>query len=184
MPLLSTSTQRPDLSGPRGAQFEPFTAFARFVPNKGFGRRLEAVRDLEKQAQFVEDELLLAGLNIATPVAFTPQFQAVPARFTIVGFVDVSVGSAAPDENAPPVTPTATVIHSGTAFGEATSVLTPPQGQQGHGDNPTAQNVTDVVNLKSSLEAASPGLDVFYIEYKGVKYGQQPNRSGFFGFNG
>ena len=182
MTLLSHSTRRPSLDGPREPKHEPFTAFARVVPTRGFGRRFEMIRDLEKKAQIVEDDLNDAGFNIALPVAFTHPFQQVPARLTIVGFVEVGVGSVGESGNFAPVTPTQGVIHSGTVIGEKTELKTPPQGNQGWGDDPTSGNMTDVMELKASLEDASTGLEVFYIEYKGVKYGQHPNRKGFFSF--
>lgn len=185
MTLYSTSTSRPSLSGPQGVKHHPFVAYIRVVPERGDGRRFVYYRDQEKIANRVEMDLLNADFNIATPVAWTPQFQNAPARLTIVGFVEKadqgSFESTAPD-NRPPVVPEVKIIHSGTVDGEKTSVMTPIQGTQSWGDTPTAQNMADVADLKSALEAASPGIEVMYIQYQGVRYGQLPNKKGFFSF--
>jgi hypothetical protein len=176
MTLYSTSTRMPALSGPQGTKYEPFVAYAKVVPSRAFGRKAEYHRDLEKKAQKVEDDLIDAGFNVAAPVLFVPQVGQAPARLTIVGFV------ASSDSTRPPVVPTAKIIHSGSTDAEKTSVMTPVQGTQGWGDLPTTKNQNDVADLKVALETASPGIDIFYISYNGVKYGQLPNLKGFMGF--
>lgn len=183
MSLYSTSPRIPPLGGPRSTKFEPFVAYARVTPDREDGRRFVYYRGLENAAQKVEEDLIDAGFHIATPIAFTPQFQQAPARLTIVGFVETTENSGTTEENNnPPVTPTAKIIHSGTVDGEKTSVQTPIQGNQGWGDNPTAANQTNVMNLKADLEAASSGIEIFYINYNGVRYGTLPNKKGFFSF--
>ena len=176
MALLSSSSQRPLLSGPQAIKHTQFVAYAKVIPDLGFGRRVEMWRDLEKKAQMVEEDLQDAGFNLALPVAFSPQFQQVPARLTIYGFI------ANTNENVAPITPSATVIHSGTIEGEKTAILTPPQGDQNRDDKPTATTLTSVAELKNALELASPGLDIFYLSFNGVRFGQQPNRKGFLSF--
>jgi hypothetical protein len=64
----------------------PFTASLKIVPVKG--KRFETYRDLEKEANSIEDALLaMCGVvtDITKPVAFTPQFGNKTARLTISG---------------------------------------------------------------------------------------------------
>jgi len=174
--LYSTSTRIPNMMGPASTSYEPFVAYATMSGDVKLNRKFEIIRDLETKAHKIEDALFDAGFNIARPVAFTIRIGQQPARFTIVGFVSSS------DANKPPVTPTATIIHSGSIQGEKTAVMTPVQGTQEWGDEPTLKNRQDAVDLKTNLEAVVVGMTVFYVEYNGVKYGQKPNRNGFHSF--
>jgi len=77
------------------ARYIPFTAYARIVPDTGFGRRFERIRDREKLADLIEDRLraideditaiTIEEYDIAFPIASTPQFGNKPARVTIHG---------------------------------------------------------------------------------------------------
>ena len=51
MTRLSTHTLVPSLRGPGQKQFIPFTVFVRVVPDLGFGKRFEMIRDIEKKAE-------------------------------------------------------------------------------------------------------------------------------------
>lgn len=169
--------------GPVHTRHEPFIVYVKVVPNRGFGRRFEYYRDTERLALKVERELVDAGFNIATPVAWTPQFQNAPARLTIVGFVSrADSTSLTTDDNQNPMTPGVEIIHSGTIDGEKTAKMTPVNGTQTWGDPPTSVNRSRVSALKSAIEAASTGIDIIYIDYNGVKYGQLPNKKGFRSF--
>lgn len=183
MPLYSTSTSKPSFMGPVHTKHEPFIVYAKVVPSRGYGRRFEYYRSLERLALKVEDELMDAGFNIATPVAWTPQFGNAPARLTIVGFVSrADSATLTTDDNVPPLTPGVEIIHSGTVDGEFTDVMTPVNGTQTWGDEPTSVNRSRVSALKSAIEVASTGIDIIYIDYNGVKYGQLPNKKGFRSF--
>jgi hypothetical protein len=192
MTLYSSDPRIGAIGGPQETAYPPFIVYARVVPVIASGRRREFVHDLEKKAQMIETALVKAGFNLAIPVAFTPNFRQSPSRVTIVGFDKVSTeagGSFPLDPNVPPVTPTHSIIHSGTVEGEKTSVLKSVQGIQTYGDNPTAANQLSVKALKSAIEAAvatitptPPSFKIFYIDYNGVKYGQLPPKKGFFSF--
>ena len=179
MNFYSTSTGEPNPMGPVALKFQPFTVCARVVPSTGYGRRFESVRDLERLAlnlyNEIEPDMVSAGITISAPFSVTPQFGNMPARITFNGF-------AAPvaAENISPVTPTATIIHSGSVDGEKTSVMTPYQGTQGWGDKPTAAVIARVLVLKNALLAASPTLEIIYINYNGVRFGNFPGKTGFF----
>ena len=181
--LYSTSSRQPALGGPRGTKSEPFVVYARIVPEKGDGRRFVYVRDMEREADRVErlltDMPVSAGdvFDIALPIAFTPQVGQQPARLTITGFRQSTVA------NQPPVEPEAQVIHSGTVDGEKTAVMDPVQGNQNHGDTPTAANMSAALALKDDLESAVTGLVVMGMVYQGVRYGTMPNKKGFFSWS-
>ena len=184
MPLYSSSTRKPNQMGPVHDKQIPFVAHFAVVPDTGFGRRMEYYRALETIAVKAETALLDATFNIATPVAWTPQMGQAPARLTVVGFAgeeDLLGGTTGDPAVDAPVNPGVEIIHSGTVDGEQTEVKTPPQGTQTWGDTPSDTNQSYVVTLKSALETTT-GLTVTYLELNGVKYGQIPNRKGFFSF--
>lgn len=186
MSLYSSDPRIGPIGGPRIGNFLPFIAYARIVPVIATTRRREYWHDMEKKAQAVEDALLNASFRIAVPVAFTPTFRQAPARLTIVGFWPAT-------SVAEPLTPKITIIHSGSVEGEKTSVMTPPNGTQTWGDNPTAANMAATKALKTALEAAFATItvnavpktwscEIFYMDVDSVKYGQLPNKKGFFSF--
>lgn len=187
--LYASSTRKPNQMGPVSDKQVPFTVFAHYpssvVESVGFRRRFEVYRDLEKGSIRIEDALLDAGFNIATPVAFTFQMAQIPARYTIVGYASEAdlLGTAAGDPVVDPgLEPDSKLIHSGTIDGEKTAVTEPFQGNQGWGDDPTDTNRSYALTLKSAMESAVPNLRIFYMEINGVKYGQIPNRHGFQSF--
>lgn len=93
MTRLSENTLVPQAN--TQARYVPFTAYARIVPDTGFGRRFERIRDREKIADDIEDRLrdideditvvTIEDYDIAFPIASTPQFGNKPARVTIHG---------------------------------------------------------------------------------------------------
>lgn len=186
MTLYSSDPRIGAIGGPQATGFHPYVVYARILPKIASGRRREFVHDMEKIAQAIETALLNANFKIAVPVAFTPNFRRAPSRVTIVGFDPVSTLTT---PNTTPVTPTHSIIHSGTVEGEKTSKLHSVQGIQTYGDNPTAANMAAVKALKAAIEVAvatitptPPAFKIFYIEYNGVKYGQLPPKKGFFTF--
>ena len=184
---LSLNTEIPS---PRAAQNEvyvPFVAHVRLVPELGTGKRRTMERSLQKQARRIQqsldaaisDGILSVPLNIASPVAWTPQFGNFTARATIVGFAQV-------DRDPGEVHPTTDVdeIHSGTDQGEKTSPINVNKG----GSLAAGQDTQDwldieVTALREALaDALNPATNpdariafditgIVHIEYNGVKYG-------------
>jgi hypothetical protein len=191
MSLYSSDPRIGNIGGPDIGKFVPFIVYGRIVPVIATTRRREYWHDMEKKAQAIEDALLVtAGLHIATPVATTPTFRQAPARVTIVGFYDNDSNPTELGFNpAEPLVPKHRVIHSGTVEGEKTSILQPPNGTQTWGDVPTALNMAQTKALKSLIETAvstipnkSWAFNIFYMDVASVKYGQLPNKKGFFSF--
>lgn len=150
----------------------PFKVFLRFVPNTD-GRRFTKIRDMEKIAAIIEDELLDSGMNLATPVAFTLQFGQHTGRFTVVGFWPkaLSRGNAA-------ATSAVNIITDGTVPGERTHA---ESGDVGGGNLSYGQDVTtsvnnEVVNFIIELKARSATLnsrtEIEFIDYNGIKFGR------------
>lgn len=146
----------------------PFRVYAKITPSHVTGKRMVYMRDGQKIASFIETDLKASGFNIAEPVAFTNQIGQNPARVTIIGFwpIDRTVS--------PNTSPTTAVhlIHSGTDPGEKTAVMSASVG----GSTSWGQDVLDRVDdealvLKKALETSSDLLDVYFMDYNGVKYG-------------
>lgn len=162
MTRLSTHTLVPSLRGPGQKQFIPFTAFAFVVPDLGFGKRFEMVRDLEKQADLVEDGLdglssETSGIDFdfAKPVLFTHQFADKTARLTIHGNVTGL-------DRAKIFIAESLVIHSGE-FKTGTGSVTAPKRV------PTAELNSAVAALKTILEIL---VDISRIEIAGFIFGK------------
>lgn len=192
MSLYSSDVRFGNIGGPDTGKFIPFIAYARIVPVVATTRRREYWHDMERKAQAIEDALLgTAGLHIASPVAATPSFRQAPARVTIVGFY---ANDSNPTENPgftviEPLVNTSSVISSGTVEGEKTFVNQSINGTQTWGDAPTAQNMAQTKALKSLIETAvgtipfkTWAFNIFYMDVASVKYGQLPNKKGFFSF--
>lgn len=190
MSLYSSDPRIGSIGGPTHGNFVPFIVYARIVPVVARDPHREYWHDMEKKAQAIEDALLNADFNIATPVAYTPSFRQAPARVTIVGFYDNSMNPSNPTfVPAEPLVPTATIIHSGTVEGEKTERMVPINGTQTWGDNPTAMNMAITKALKADIEAVVAAIplktwafNIFYMDVASVKYGQLPNKKGFFSF--
>lgn len=190
MSLYSSNPRFGNIGGPETGKMVPFIVYARIVPVIATTRRQEYWYDMERKAQAIEDAIEAhTVLNIATPVAFTPTFRQAPARVTIVGFYDDTTNPSAPEAPvAEPLVPKRSVIHSGTVEGEKTSVVHAINGTQTWGDKPTAQNMAQTKTIKAAIEAAvgtiAPAFDftIFYMDVGSVKYGQLPNKKGFFSF--
>ncbi len=172
----TNSTQPQTNSAPMNTQI-PFTAYLRVVPADGDGRRMVKVRDQQLTAKLIEDDLVDAGWNIATPVAFKPQFGAKQAEIIVEGFFERDeVGSEPSDvPNFQPVTDTA-VITAGTVPGEKTAVV---EGNVGGslswGQDTTTQLDTLCDDLRTALTIDSDQIgEVALIErirIMGVDYG-------------
>lgn len=185
--LLSFNTENPSSTAAQNEVFIPFVAYVRLIPELGSGKRATMVRSLQKQARriqqsieaAIDDNLLSPSINIASPVAFTPQFGNYTARATIVGFVET-------DRNADEKVPTTNIdeIHSGTDQGEKTALIDGNKGGSlAAGQDTQAYLDAEVTLLRQALADAlnpsvNPGariafdlIDIVHIEYNGVKYG-------------
>lgn len=178
MPNLSTTPTQPAPWGGRDNTFIPFTAHVRIVPDRATGKRWSLWRNLEKIALRVEDDLVSAGLNIATPVAFTPQIGDFSARLTIVGFVEksqVSVNDGGDGRKPEAPTTNIDLIHSGTDPDEKTDLIDGNRGGSLHeAQDPTTtvrDEVDELVDLLNSSTAQFDLEDIIHVEYNGVKYG-------------
>ncbi len=138
-----------------------FKAFVELVPLEG--KRWETLRDMERVANDVEAAIVagLSTINIATPVAFTPQFGNKTARLTVVGTVREDAAIRADRTDA--------------TFDHDNSIIS---GQVG-GPNMARTEPTDatdaaVKRLKTLLESASAHLlnHIYRIEYAGCVYGE------------
>ncbi len=177
MPNLSTTPTQPAPWGARSNTFIPFTAHIRIIPNHATGKRWSLWRNLEKIALNIELDLVAAGLNIATPVAFTPQVGDFGARLTVVGFLERSQlqGTAGDDRSPVPPTTNIDLIHSGVDVGEATGLIDGNRGGSlSEAQDPIAEVRDEAVMVRDLLDASSDLFeleDVVYVEYNGVKYG-------------
>jgi hypothetical protein len=176
MPKLSMHHGAADSVSPtaaRDAVHIPFVARIRLVPKRGTGKRFDAWRNLEKASTRVETQLVAANWNIATPIAFTPQFGDFEAHLTIVGFRQKSASTDGREVIAP--TTDVTEIHSGTDSVDKTAeVLVNKGGSLSKGQDTVAVVDTEVGELISDLGLATTVFgveDIVHVEYNGVKYG-------------
>jgi hypothetical protein len=136
-----------------------FKVFANLVPLEG--KRWETIRDMERVANEVEAAIIagLPTINIATPIAFTPQFGSKTARITIVGTVREDDPLRADRTNA--------------TFDHDNAIMS---GQIGGPNMARTDPLVDaaVKRLKSLLEGSSSHLlnHIYRIEYAGCVYGE------------
>lgn len=186
MPNLSTTPTQVTSTAAQDAVHIPYTVHIRITPDLAKGKRMSHFRNLEKKALRVEQDLLAAGLNIATPLAFTPQFGDFGARLTVIGFDQIS--AVADGDNAAPTTDIR-VIHSqgdGIEPDEPTAIVVGNRGGSLYeAQDPTAVNDARAAVLISTMLAAATTVtltnttlrfearDIVHIEYNGVKYGMK-----------
>lgn len=166
------------------AKFIPFTVHVRVVPDRGFGKRFENIRDLQKIATQVYSELDSdADLEIASPgggqhqsfkglggwsgatnaMAAKPQIGESPAQLMIAGFLSST-------DNNNPVHPDKPVIHTGD-YQEGVG------GGHGWTANPTTAADGYATTIKGKVETAvtailgSADWNVFRIDVAGIVYG-------------
>lgn len=173
MPNLSTTPTQPSPGAAQEDVYIPFIAHIRVVPDLATGKRWSLIRNLEKIALRVENDLVGAGFNIATPVPYTVQFGDFAARLTIVGFVSKSV--VTDGRRTSPPTTNIDLIHSGTDPNEKTGLIDGNRGGTlSEGQDPLPIIDTEVAELRAALDAASTLFDlddIIHVEYNGVKYG-------------
>ena len=187
--LLSMDSEELTSTEAQKKFYVPFVAHVRLVPNLGTGKRADMLRNLQKAAKRAEtsiqnatdNNLFSRPINIASPIAWTPQFGDYSARLTIIGFVELD--TVTDRHNAAPTT-NVNIIHSGTDQGEKTSVVHGNHGGSlSEAQDPTAAVVSEASALRLDLAVAlststnTPGLpgfviqDIMHIEYSGVKFG-------------
>jgi hypothetical protein len=188
MPNLSTTSTQPTPWDARRNTFVPFTAHIRITPDHATGKRWSLWRNLEKIALRVENDLIDAGLNIATPIAFTPQIGDFTARLTIVGFLERSQLSIADGgDGRSPIAPTTNIdfIHSGVDPGESTSLIDGNRGGSlSEGQDPIIDVRNEVIILLDLLNSSTDQFNlenIIHVEYNGVKYGFKKQGSRSFG---
>jgi hypothetical protein len=159
----STETHYNEQSGPRSKQV-PFRVYAEIYPDPEVsGNRWETVREWNAWAEDVQEDLVDAGINIALPVAFTPQFAAAPARVTLHGFYDIgqtdNIGK-----------PTTSDVNVDSPGGIKTGNK---GGSLSRGQVPTAFTQSEVADLKSTIEGLiTAAVTIFKIDYNGTIYGR------------
>jgi hypothetical protein len=170
---LSMETINPSFGDAQDALHIPFTAHIRVVPSLGTGKRRQMLAELRKKARLVEADLLAAGFNIATPVAYTPQIGDSTARLTITGFLERS--RAVNNRQATAPTEDVKIIGTGNDQGQRTAEITGNVGGSlSWGQDPTVQTDNEVKLLREAMDNASTEYtlkDIIHIEYNGVKYG-------------
>jgi hypothetical protein len=178
MTRLSNDPLQPNVAGEYFGGWANFTVFVRVEPSLANGKRFEYVRNLEKIANRVEDDIraLIAvggaggsfggsnGLQIGMPgpVLATPQFAQKPARLTITGFMLSGKRVLSP-----------LTERSIDSDGQVMTGPSTTGGTINPDVAPTADQDDDVRILKAALEAASADIsgNIFRIELNGVLYG-------------
>lgn len=172
MPKYSTSPSQPAPTAARDSIHIPFVVQSRIIPDLATGKRWSLYRNLEKLALRVETKLKNAGFNIATPVAFTPQFGDRTARLTIVGFVEKSRLTDLRTNESP--TTDIRVINSGVDVGEKTTIFKINKGGSlSEAQDPTTTVDNEVLALITAIvnSGALTADQIISVEYNGVKYG-------------
>lgn len=171
-----TNSSQVNSFGPHNTHI-PFVVHLRIAP-AGDGRRGVRVRDMQSTARMIEDDLTDAGWNIATPVAFKPQFGQSSAEINLVGFFERDEAGSEPSDvpNFAPVTDVQ-VIADGTVPGEKTALVTGNVGGSlSWGQDTVSMLDTLVSDLKTALtvDSAIIGEVATFerIEIMGVKYGR------------
>jgi hypothetical protein len=165
MPHYSTSLIQPAANEALGDKHVPFTAFLRIVPIRG--KRFETVRDMEKIAYRVEENLehlcssgsftAPVSFDFAKPVAFTPQFGDKTARLTIHGHAC----------KIPNFTKTPDGLHNKDT---SDGILTGPGGGNAVNRVPDPDVSALTKELKMQIESAT-GLPVYRMEVAGFIFG-------------
>ncbi len=176
MPRLSNDPLNTFNQRASNEKFMPFTAYGRLVPTIRENRRDELIGAMRTLSRKIEDDLQTAGMtdysstahatiNVAAPIATTPQFGNFTARATITGFFKTSNPNVMP-------TTDKTVITQETA-GNPTGTMTGPSNSSilADGDTTTVAD-TAATAIKDALEAASTELEIYRLDYNGVIYGE------------
>jgi len=158
-------------------KYIPFTAHIRVVPHRANGKRLEYVRDGQKIAVRIYEELEdVASIHIASPgggqsadvgktikgMAFKPQMGQVPAQLMITGFYEYTeIVNNYPQKQ----------VISGGEYQEGYA------GSHGWNVNPISAVDTMAKSVKAILETAASSVlgnddwNIFKLDINGVLYG-------------
>lgn len=149
----------------------PFKVYLRYAQYAS-GRRWEGIRDKQKVANSIEDELVDAGWEISTPISVVPGNR---GYITIVGTYPLGRDT---NPNEDPLSQ-ASRIHPGSD-GDPTSVMEGHAAVNGgltDDRTPTTDFLTEMENFKAALEMASPTLaastTIEKIEFEGIRFGKQ-----------
>lgn len=175
----TNSTQGYPVFGPRDTAV-PFETTLRVVPAESQGRRMVSVRSGQLTAKMIEDDLVNAGWNIATPVTYVPAYGNNTAKVKVRGFVSRDVGGTDQTDDVEVFQPASQIYRfaNGTVPGEGTSQIAgyTGGGNLSFGQEPSAETDTQVYNLITSLGIASSLIGTVAIiekvELAGVKYGK------------
>lgn len=167
MTALSTSLRQPAANEDFTRVYVPFTAFVKITPIRG--KRFETIRDCERIAQEVEDDIAtlcgsteLIAFDYAKPIAYTPAFGDKTARLTITGnacalaaFTSTPVGKQNVDSD--------NKEQTGVGAGNASNRV------------PDAQTDALCKSLKVAIESAISGVvgagSIYRLEIAGYIYG-------------
>ena len=177
--------------------FIPFVAYLKIVPERGSGRRFEAVRSRDRTAQQINADIISAignedltaqTVNIAQPGGgaddarrlenLSPDTETCLSKLVSGCAVKPAFGSEpaqvtvvgfyhSDDENIPPYNEK-TIIHAGGV------VSGPSAGSPAWAGRPTAKANADVKALKSGLEGAivAVAAEIIKIDFNGIIYGR------------
>jgi hypothetical protein len=166
----------------------PFVAHVRVVPARGYGKRFEYVRELQKLSVMVHDALQeVTGVTLCHPgggqaasmgdvesraalgdfasgTGIKPQFGETPAQLMIAGFYESDAANASPWSSQQ-------IIAHGTTY----------TGYRAHSADsmPTTAVNNEVKALKEALEAAITAAipdtthSIFRLDYQGVTFGDR-----------
>jgi len=162
----------------------PFVAYARIVPDWGFGKRQEYVDSMNKIAKRVTDDIRTFVESNPTndPIiitesnaAATPQFGQFCSRLTIVGFHNIEEDNFQPATKVrvdAPQTDASWPTSDGDVPGKHVSDYTGTMKLHPDGQQVDPLTRTNMLALKADLEAASPYLtEIYRIDYMGVIFG-------------
>jgi hypothetical protein len=166
----------------------PFVAHIRVIPARGYGKRFEYVREMQKLAVMVHDALQgVSGVTLCHPgggqaasmgdveqrpalgdfasgTGIKPQFGETPAQLVVAGFYESSNSNASPWASQQ-------IFAHGNVY----------TGYRSHSNDsmPTSAVNTEVKTLKEALESAvataipDTTFSIFRMDYQGVTFGDR-----------
>lgn len=154
----------------------PFKAEMTFTPSENLGRRFVTIRDGQKVAVLIEEELAAAGWNIAD-IKFIPQFGQFSAKLVVYGFVSPEEETFLSTLERKNPTNGISLIHSNSTPGVGTGIVSGPSGGSlSYGQTPTADTKALVQYIKTYLESDSTYIGsvviIDKIEAHAVSYGR------------
>lgn len=157
-----------------------YAAYVRINAYDIYGDRFVGVRSIERIAERVTNDLRDADLTITeSNVAHTPQFGQYHSRLTIIGIDNVDSSNFQP---ASPVCVDAPYTSTNDNYrgipGKVVAGYRATQERSPKGQIISEQTRTNMLNLKSTLEAASPDYlnpggrsNIYQLYYMGIIFG-------------